>query len=81
MSGINPGAQGQARRRLSALGKRRKTREAQDQKWAEDVKKVLAEARVAGVPMGEAANRLGLNRTTLYQVYLYPPEPREQEPA
>lgn len=81
MSGVNPGAQGQARRRLNALGKRRKKRNAQDEKWTEDVKQVLAEARVAGIPMEEAATRLGLNRTTLYQVYLDSPDQREPEPA
>lgn len=74
-------ARGEIRRRLNALGKARKKRKAEDEKWTEDVKEALAAARLASIPMEEAAERLGLNRTTLYQVYLDPSEPRQAEPA
>jgi transcriptional regulator of acetoin/glycerol metabolism len=78
---MNGTVRGEVRRRLNALGKTRKKRKAEDEKWTEDVKEALSAARLAGIPMEEAAERLGLNRTTLYQVYLDPSEPREPEPA
>lgn len=78
---MNGTARGEVRRRLNALGKTRKKRKAEDSRLVEDIKEALAAARVAGIPMEEAAQRLGLNRTTLYQVYLDPSEPREPEPA
>lgn len=78
---MNGTAPGEVRRRLNALGKTRKKRKAEDSRLVQDIKEALAAARVAGIPMEEAANRLGLNRTTLYQVYLDPSEPREPEPA
>lgn len=46
-----------------------------------EIKGALEAARVARVPMEEAAGLLGMNRTTLYQVYLDSPERREPEPA
>lgn len=61
---------GQVRRWLDQLGDRRKKEDQQGEKTAEDIRKALAAAKVAGVPMTEAAERLDLNRTTLYQVYL-----------
>lgn len=67
MSGM---ARGEIRRRLSALGKRRKKREEQGDVLADDIREALEAARLARIPMEEAAQRLGLNRTTLYQVYL-----------
>lgn len=78
---MNGTARGEIRRRLNALGKTRKKRKAEDEQLVGDIKEALAAARLAGIPMEEAANRLGLNRTTLYQVYLDPSEPREPEPA
>jgi ribosome-binding protein aMBF1 (putative translation factor) len=72
----------EVRRRLTALGKRRKKRQAEDEELVEAIKRALAAARViGGIPMEEAADRLGLNRTTLYQVYLDSPDRREPEPA
>lgn len=56
--------------RLDQLGRRRKRRDHDIETLAEEIKETLAAARVTGVPMTEAAKRLGLNRTTLYQVYL-----------
>lgn len=79
--GGNGTARGEIRRRLNNLGKTRKKRKAEDTRLVEDIKEALAAARLAGIPMEEAAKRLGLNRTTLYQVYLDSPEPREPEPA
>lgn len=82
MSGPNNTARGEIRRRLNALGTRRKTREAEGEKLVEDIKEAVAAARlVGGIPMEEVADRLNLNRTTLYQVYLDPSERREPEPA
>lgn len=81
MTGVNPGEQGYVRRRLSTLGKRRKKRKTEDEQLVGDIKEALAAARLAGIPMEEAATRLGLNRTTLYQVYLDQPEPRQPEPV
>lgn len=60
----------EARRRLRGLKKRRKTHVKRGEDLADDIKEALAAARLAGVPMEEAAELLGLNRTTLYQVYL-----------
>lgn len=78
---MNGTVRGEVRRRLNALGNTRKKRKAEDEKLVGEIKEALAAARLAGIPMEEAANRLGLNRTTLYQVYLDPSEPREPEPA
>lgn len=78
---MNGTARGEVRRRLNALGKKRKKRKTEDERWTEDVKEALSAARLAGIPMEEAADRLGLNRTTLYQVYLDPSDRREPEPA
>lgn len=50
-----------------------------EEELAEDIREALPSARVARVPMEEAADRLGLNRTTLYQVYL--PDVRSQADA
>lgn len=41
-----------------------------EEELAEDIRQALPDARLARVPMEEAAQRLDLNRTTLYQVYL-----------
>lgn len=73
---VNGTARGEVRRRLSALGNRRKKREAAGEKLAEEIKEALEAVRlVGGITMDEAADRLGLNRTTLYQVYLDDEQP------
>jgi DNA invertase Pin-like site-specific DNA recombinase len=79
--GGNGTARGEIRRRLNSLGKTRKKRRAEDERLVDDIKEALAAARLAGIPMEEAAKRLGLNRTTLYQVYLDPSDRREPKPA
>lgn len=61
---------GRVRQRLDQLGRRRKEQDHNIEDLAGAIRETLAVARVAGVPMTEAAERLGLNRTTLYQVYL-----------
>lgn len=58
------------RRRLSALGKRREKLRKLEEELAEEISGLLPAARLSKVSMEEAAKRLGLNRTTLYQVYL-----------
>lgn len=77
---MNGTAAGEVRRRLSSLGKRRKKQATVEQALADDIREALAAARLAKVPMEEAATRLGLNRTTLYQVYLDEPQ-RPRQPA
>lgn len=68
---MSTAARGRVRRRLTSLGKRRKTREREGEELVDEIKQALAEAKVVGgIPMEEAADRLCLNRTTLYQVYL-----------
>lgn len=74
-------ARGEVLRRLSSLGKRRKKRDRDGEALAKDIKEALAAARVAGIPMEEAAKRLGLNRTTLYQVYLDAADEPASSPA
>jgi transcriptional regulator of acetoin/glycerol metabolism len=82
VSALDGVARGEIRRRLTALGKTREKRKAEDEQMVEDIKEALAAARVVGgIPMEEAAERLGLNRTTLYQVYLDPTDRREPEHA
>lgn len=71
-------AAGEVRQRLSKLGKRRKKQAAAERELADDIREAVAAARLAKVPMGEAATRLGLNRTTLYQVYLDDAQPTGQ---
>jgi predicted DNA-binding protein (UPF0251 family) len=67
---VNGTARGEIRRRLTNIGKRRKKREIEGEALSVEIKEALAAARLAGIPMEEAGKRLGLNRTTLYQVYL-----------
>lgn len=68
---------GEVRRRLRALGKRREKLRKLEEELAEDTIELLPAVKVSRVSMEEAAKRLGLNRTTLYQVYL----PRADNPA
>lgn len=69
---------GEVRRRLTSLGKRRKKQDAASETLKDDIKEAVAAARLAGIPMEEAAQRLGLNRTTIYQVYLDTADPQRQ---
>jgi hypothetical protein len=79
---MSTATRGKVRRRLTSLGKRRKTREREGEELVDEIKEALLEAKlVGGIPMEEAADRLHLNRTTLYQVYLDSPDQREPESA
>lgn len=61
---------------LRALKARRETNEEREKAWADDVVKVLRRCREEGHAITEAADALGLERSTLYRVYL----PRLDEP-
>jgi hypothetical protein len=73
----DPVSDAEVRRKLDALGKRREKLRKMEEELAEDIVSVLPGVKVSSVPMEEAADRLGLNRTTIYQVYL----PRVQPAA
>ena len=60
----------QAERKLDGLGKRRKKLEEDEAKLRKDIEEALPAVKIAGVSRSEAADRIGLNRTTLYQVYI-----------
>lgn len=82
MSAENGVARGEIRRRLNSLGSRRKKRDEEGEQLVEDIKEAVAAARVVGgISMEEVADRLNLNRTTLYQVYLDPDDRREPRTA
>jgi hypothetical protein len=72
---------GEARRKLRACGKRRKSLKRNEELLAEDIREAVAAARLARVPMEEAAELLDLNRTTIYQVYLDQPDSRQPAAA
>lgn len=60
----------QAEQRLDGLGRRRKKLEEAEVKLRKDIEAALPRTKIAGVPHTEAADRIGLNRTTIYQVYI-----------
>lgn len=55
---------------LRALKARRETNERREKEWADDVVAVLRRCREEGHAITEAADALGLERSTLYRVYL-----------
>ena len=59
----------ETRTELDEIGKRRKELEELEKLLAEDTKTAIAHARRDKVPITEAADRVGLERTTIYQVY------------
>lgn len=56
------------REELRALGERRKVVAKDESKLASDVERVLRRA-YGKVPVSEAADLLGIHRTTVYRVY------------
>lgn len=56
------------RKRLRELGQRRKTNETADEALAKEIREAL-DAAEGVVSTTEAANLLGIHRTTLYRVY------------
>jgi DNA-binding NtrC family response regulator len=62
-------SQATTRRELDAIGRRRKKLRKLEEELARDTKKAISHARRDNVPMTEAADRVGLERTTIYQVY------------
>lgn len=71
----------EARAALTRLGKRRKKQESDEETLRDEVRALVAAAKVADppVPMNEVAERLQINRTTLYQVYLERPKPSRRQ--
>lgn len=59
-----------SRRQLDAIGTRRKALDEDSAKLHADTVVAVANAREAKIPMTEAARRIGLTRTTIYQVYM-----------
>jgi len=57
------------REELRALGERRAQRDKDDEKLTKEINAALAKIERAGVPKTEAADLLGVHRTTLYRVY------------
>lgn len=57
------------RAELDALGRRRAQRESDDAALTADIRRVLRECE-GEISRTEAADRLGIHRTTLYRVYL-----------
>lgn len=55
---------------LRSLRKRREANEAREEKWAEDTVAVLKRCREEGFPITDAADEIGLERSTLYRTYL-----------
>lgn len=59
------------RAELAEIGERRKGLAAREKELQQDTKRVLRLAtRVGGVPVAEAARLAGLNRSTVYELYL-----------
>lgn len=68
---VDPVDDAAVRRTLDALGKRRKKLRKMQDELAEDIREAMPDVRLCkSIPIEEAAQRLGLNRTTIYQVYL-----------
>lgn len=59
-----------ARRRCDAVGRRRKLHEKDRETLQEETRRAVESAKLAGIAMEEVAARVGLTRTTIYQVYL-----------
>lgn len=62
------------RRELDLIGRRRKKLRKLEEDLAKDTKTAISHARRDKVPMTEAADRVALERTTIYQVYDTPKE-------
>lgn len=62
--------QKETRSKLSRLGARRKRNVKEGEELQGDVRDAVKEARDAGVPMDEVAERLGIHRSTLYELYI-----------
>lgn len=59
------------RERLTAVGTKREGLEAQEGELRDETTQILNEARASRlVPMSEAARLVGLNRSTVYELYL-----------
>jgi hypothetical protein len=57
------------RRELASIGRRRKRLRKMEEELAADTKTAISHARRDNVPITEAADLVGLERTTIYQVY------------
>jgi predicted DNA-binding transcriptional regulator AlpA len=69
------------RAELGDIGKRRKELEELEAQLAKDTKTAIVHARRDKVPITEAADLVGLERTTIYQVYDKRPQtPRQPSP-
>ncbi len=55
--------------RLSALAERRVERKEDDKALADDIRAAVKDAQKV-MPMTEIADRLGIDRSTIYRVYL-----------
>lgn len=54
---------------LDELGQRRAQNDADDKEISKEIKAALKRVRREKLPISEAADRLGIHRTTLYRVY------------
>lgn len=59
-----------ARQNLAALGEMRVDLGRADAELAEKIRKWVANARAAGVPMAEVARLLGMDRSAMYRTYV-----------
>lgn len=57
------------REELRALGVRRAARDVEDAAMTREINALLAKVRRTNIPKTEAADLLGVHRTTLYRVY------------
>lgn len=55
---------------LRSLRRRRETNERREEQWAEDTVAVLRRCRQENYPITDAADQIGLERSTLYRTYL-----------
>lgn len=62
-------AETKTRRELAAVGRRRKKLRKMEEDLAKDTATAISHARRDKVPITEAAELVGLERTTIYQVY------------
>jgi DNA-binding NtrC family response regulator len=62
--------QADIRKELSSLGTRIAQLRQEEEELARDIKRGLTKAQRVNIPMTEAADLLGVHRTTLYRAYL-----------
>lgn len=58
------------REELDELGRRRDKLDSDEESLRKDTRKALRKARGESVPIAEAARRVKLNRSTVYELYL-----------